>query len=74
MAKYQGHRSWNAWNIHLWISNDYELYLTALGYIENAPTLAVAARRMAKDYAGCKTPDGARFNLTCIREAMRDLS
>ena len=27
MAKeYNGHRSWNAWNVALWLSNEYNLY------------------------------------------------
>jgi hypothetical protein len=36
MKAYNGHRSWNAWNISLWISNDEPLYRFALGCIESA--------------------------------------
>ena len=29
MAKYQGHPSWNKWNVSLWLDNDYETYTFA---------------------------------------------
>lgn len=29
MAKYNGHKNWNHWNVSLWINNDEELYNTA---------------------------------------------
>jgi len=36
MSKYQGHRSWNAWNVALWIGNDEGLYHLALDYWRSA--------------------------------------
>lgn len=30
MKEYQGHRSWNAWNVSLWICNDEPLYRFAM--------------------------------------------
>lgn len=77
MAKYQGHRSWNAWNVSLWINNDEGLYQMA--------------RNIAREYKGNRragaqamcyrlecdgithTPDGAPYSATTIREAMRDM-
>lgn len=29
MAKYQGHKNWNHWNVSLWINNDEGLYKLA---------------------------------------------
>lgn len=72
MATYNGHRSWNAWNVSLWINNDESLY-------SRARTLALkhgvakGASFMFRELEGEKTPDGAAYNLTCIREAMRDI-
>lgn len=73
MAEYQGHRSWNAWNVALWIGNDEPLYRMALDYIRESKTRDRAARRMAAALAGEKTPDGARFNYSCIRAAIAGL-
>jgi hypothetical protein len=71
MGEYQGHRSWNAWNVALWIGNDPGLYFWADDLIRDHG-VARAARIMAEELDGQRTPDGARYNLTCIREALRD--
>lgn len=73
MAKYNGHRSWNAWNVSLWIGNDEGLYRHADELIK-AHGAGKAAQLLARELAGERTPDGARYNLTCIREALRDWS
>lgn len=73
MAEYNGHRSWNAWNVSLWIGNDESLYRYAVSLIETYGRDR-AARIMAHEFEGERTPDGARYNLTCIREALRGLS
>ena len=72
MASYQGHRSWNAWNVALWFNNDEGLYRRG---VELAKQYGIAkgARIMARELDGARTPDGARFNLTCVREAMREI-
>ena len=62
----------NAWNVSLWLWNDEGFYRTMLDYIGRYNTKEKAARAMARDYAGERTPDGARFNLTTIRLAMRE--
>ena len=43
MAKYNGHRSWNAWNIALWLWNDERLYRIMLDYITQHGTKDRAA-------------------------------
>lgn len=72
MAQYQGHRSWNAWNVSLWINNEESLYRWAL---ELAREFGVkrAAVVMNRQLSGQRTPDGAVYNLTCIREAIADI-
>ena len=74
MAKYQGHRSWNAWNVSLWIGNDEGLYRMALDCIRRTKTKSAAARAFLRQIGeGSKTPDGGVYNLTCVREAMTGL-
>ena len=73
MATYNGHRSWNAWNVSLWVNNNEFLYELARYYAETSPNLDTAARRMLRDLEGQRTPDGAKYNLTCIREALRGI-
>lgn len=72
MAKYQGHRSWNAWNVSLWINNDEGTYRWAYD-LASRLGIAKAARIMARDLNGTKTPDGAVYNATCIRDALRGI-
>lgn len=72
MAKYQGHRSWNAWNVSLWIANDERLYRFALDCIASNKTRHGAVNRFLQ-MCGPKTPDGARYNYTCVMEAFRGL-
>jgi len=73
MKPYNGHRSWNAWNVALWIGNDEGLYSLALECIRTTKTRNLAARKMLQMLDGEKTPDGAIYNYTCIREALKGL-
>jgi hypothetical protein len=71
MARYNGHRSWNAWNVALWIGNDEGLYYMALDCIKHSKTKSSAAREFLRDMGeGAKTPDGATYNFKCVREAL----
>ena len=72
MAQYNGHRSWNAWNVSLWLNNDECLYTRARRLTKHlgAPK---AAALLARELEGQKTPDGAKYNKTCIREALRGI-
>ena len=71
MTQYNGHRSWNSWNVSLWIANDAGLYRLADDLVRRYGA-ARAANILARELAGQKTPDGAKYNPTCIREALRD--
>ena len=63
MKPYNGHRSWNAWNVALWINNDEGLYKYALDCISQAQQNANrAARYFMETYKGERTPDGAKYN------------
>ncbi len=72
MAKYNGHRSWNSWNVSLWINNDEPLYRQAVDLCQRYGA-DKASRIMARDMCGQQTPDGGKYNRTCIREAMRGI-
>ena len=72
MKTYNGHRSWNAWNISLWINNDEALYNYARDLVRQYGRKK-ASRIMAKDFDGERTPDGGRYNQTCIYEAMAEM-
>jgi hypothetical protein len=69
MAEYNGHRSWNAWNVSLWINNDEGLYTMAKDCLRAAKSRRGAARRFST-LCGATTPDGAKYNTQCIYEAM----
>ena len=73
--RYNGHRSWNAWNVALWIGNDEPLYRTAQDCLRRGRSATRAARLFLDDIGeGSKTPDGAIYNFKCVREALAGLS
>jgi len=67
---YNGHRSWNAWNVCLWLRNDEWLYRKMVLTMDEHKTNAAAARALLRDLAGQRTPDGGRYNFTTILAAM----
>jgi len=77
--EYNGHRSWNSWNIALWIGNDEPLYRFAIDCLRRPtlkgrkPTLKQATIRFMRDMGGSRTPDGAIYNTTSVREALAGL-
>jgi hypothetical protein len=72
VAKYQGHRSWNAWNVSLWINNDEGLYREA-HWLAKRYGIGQGAAMMAAGLKGECTPDGAPYTFTSVREAMRGI-
>ena len=72
MKNYQGHRSWNAWNVALWIDNDEPLYRFACE-CNKGRMLEQATRRFMRNMGGERTPDGAVYNRLCVREALAGL-
>lgn len=73
MKSYQGHRSWNAWNISLWINNDENMYNWAKELV-TIHGRGKAARIMARELDGQKTPDGGKYNKTAIYAALEDIN
>jgi hypothetical protein len=69
---YNGYASWNQWNVSLWINNDESLYCMAREYVSRHG-YEKGARYYARDMEGEKTPDGGRYNLTAIRNAIRGI-
>jgi hypothetical protein len=75
MAEYNGHRSWNAWNVALYMSSDEFLYREAVDAIRKTRTVSGATNRflITTGLLGDKTPDGATYNRTSVREAIAGL-
>jgi len=72
MKPYNGHRSWNAWNVSLWIGNDEGIYNLAMFHTRHAKNKRRAAYAMLEDLPAT-TPDGAKYNFTCVLEALTGL-
>ena len=73
MAEFNGHKSWNAWNVSLWINNDESLYNWAFE-LAQSHGIAKGARVMAMELQGQRTPDGGKYNYTTIKLAMRGMT
>ena len=72
MKTYNGHRSWNAWNVSLWINNTESIYFFSVECCKEAKTLGGAVRRFMRYYEGEKTPDGAVYNPLAVKLAIEE--
>ena len=76
MAKYNGHKNYNHWNVSLWINNDEGLYRMALNYVTfkgrsyGKEDCAKAMLSELKEAGITHTPDGAPYSVSSIRAAM----
>jgi hypothetical protein len=77
--RYNGHRSYNAWNVALWIGNDEALYRMALDCLERTNRNARGNRAAAELFIArvsalyAKTPDGAPWGFQNVRSALLGL-
>jgi hypothetical protein len=71
MKTYNGHRSWNAWNVSLWLNNDENLYNTCTDLVQRLGAKK-AARIVYSLLKNEKTPDGAKYNRISIYNAIKD--
>ena len=71
MAKYNGHKNYNHWNVSLWINNDEGLYNLARDAVRRTRTREHAAIYML-EYLPKGTPDGAPYSKTSIKAALRE--
>lgn len=81
MKPYNGHRSWNAWNIALWMGNVEGIYNLAKSCIckarcrfpfrRDSLIAGTAATYFMRMFHGeMRTPDGAVYNHLCVKLAM----
>ncbi len=73
---YNGHTNWNQWNVSLWFGNDEGLYNLAKEAKHRTKNLNEATEyvlRGLQEFGLTKTPDGAPYTKTAIRNALRGL-
>lgn len=69
---HNGYRSWNAWNVSLWINNDESLYRMAYE-IASKQGVTRAVNALSRILSGTRTPDGAVYNHKSIRSALEGI-
>ena len=73
MSGYGGFSSWNAWNVSLWLNNDELLHQQMVFCCAQSKNQEQASRMLLAMLPN-ETPDGARYNLKSIRQAMVGLT
>jgi hypothetical protein len=78
---YQGHESWNAWNVSLWLNNDYGTYQEMMRLIRAhrndragnprpKKTVASLVAKKLREQLDTKTPDGAKYSQRSVMLAV----
>mgnify|MGYP007029093640 CR=1 FL=1 len=70
MKSFNGHRSWNAWNVSLWLHNDQDYYYDWC-WLPEYLSLERALDRLMPSLPKY-TPDGAVFNRLSVKLAIQD--
>jgi hypothetical protein len=73
MKEYNGHRSWNAYNVSSWIDNDEHWYNRAIWCLKECDDDVRLAARLFRALTSLRTPDGAEFNQMSVELALRGL-
>ena len=68
---YNGHRSWNAWNVSLWVNSEDYIYFRAVKLKRQLGVYRAASRLLRELPA--RTPDGAQYNHLALRLAIADM-
>ena len=71
MKEYNDHRSWNAWNVSLWLHNDPDWYAEWC-WMPTEFSLDKAVEVLLGVCLPEKTPDGAVFNKLTIKLAIEE--
>lgn len=71
MQEYNGHRSWNAWNVSLWLNGNEETYYL-WNWMPLKLTLEGAIECLLMTLPKT-TPDGATYNRLSIKLAIEEL-
>lgn len=72
MAKFNGYKNWNHWNVALRLNNDEGLYRTMVSLCKRRTRrdAAQCMLEMLRDAGENKTPDGAPYSVSAIQSAM----
>jgi len=73
MPTYNGHKTWEHWNVSLWINNDEGLYNEARRMVRIYTSKARAAKHFCEHLQAegtTKTPDGAKYTVERVKSAM----
>jgi hypothetical protein len=76
LPMYNGHKNRHYWNVSLWINNDEGLYNLARDYVQDSRRAGFGmdyAARMIKEVLPEKTPDGSKYSIANIKEAIKEL-
>ena len=71
-GEYNGHPSWAAWNVSLWMWNDEGLYNFALDCLRRHRSLEAAVAAFMGG-VGRRTPDGAKYSRRSVRATLADM-
>lgn len=71
-GRYNGHPSWNLWNVSMWLSYPEDRYYHVMDLCQRHGKDR-AADILFDEIGGTTTPDGARFTRSSIRYGLRHL-